>query len=216
MPQVIKEGRYTGEFIVSEANGHRSREQVVLLAGENLEAGSVLGRTLAGAVAAAQPKAGNTGNGVMGAITVDGAAKIGQYLLTITAATANAGSFTVEDPDGIEVGNGDVAAAFEGGGLSFTLADGAVDFGVGDGFVIAVSGGTEKYKQWNPASDDGSADAVAVLYDNVDATDGDHRAVVICRDAEVNGQCLAYFEDAEADDIALAAAQLAKRGIVVR
>lgn len=35
------EGRHTGEHIISEANGARSREQAVLAAG-NLEAGTVL------------------------------------------------------------------------------------------------------------------------------------------------------------------------------
>ena len=36
------EGRHAAEFILSEANGHRSRENGTLLSGENLAAGTVL------------------------------------------------------------------------------------------------------------------------------------------------------------------------------
>jgi hypothetical protein len=44
---VISEGQHTGEFIVSEANGSRSREVVTLLSGSNLKAGAVLGKVAA-------------------------------------------------------------------------------------------------------------------------------------------------------------------------
>ena len=35
------EGKHTGEFIVSEANGYRSRDEVTVASGENLVAGQV-------------------------------------------------------------------------------------------------------------------------------------------------------------------------------
>ena len=35
---------HTGEFIVSEDNGHRSRDQVTIEAGQDLKAGHVLGK----------------------------------------------------------------------------------------------------------------------------------------------------------------------------
>lgn len=89
--------------------------------------------------AAATAYAGNTGNGVMGAVTVSAGAKIGTYKLTIVDPAANVGNFLVEDPDGITIGQGDVAAAFSAGGLAFTLADGATDFVAGDGFNIVVT-----------------------------------------------------------------------------
>lgn len=43
----LEEGRHAGEFIVSEANGHRSRLQATVLADEVLEAGHVVGRVTA-------------------------------------------------------------------------------------------------------------------------------------------------------------------------
>jgi len=45
----ITEGRHTAEYIVSEANGTRSRDVVTLVAGNNLPAGAVLAKITTGA-----------------------------------------------------------------------------------------------------------------------------------------------------------------------
>lgn len=45
----MEESKYTGEFIISEANGTRSRETGTLLSGESVVAGELLGKiTLSG------------------------------------------------------------------------------------------------------------------------------------------------------------------------
>lgn len=44
---VFNEGRHAAEFLVSEANGHRSRETVTIASGEDLAAGAVLGQVSA-------------------------------------------------------------------------------------------------------------------------------------------------------------------------
>ncbi len=80
----------------------------------------------------------NTGNGVMGAITVTARTPTGRYRLTITEPAANAGTFAVFNPNGTLLDTGTVAVAFNSGGLAFTLADGAADFVAGDGFTIDV------------------------------------------------------------------------------
>jgi hypothetical protein len=100
----------------------------------------VAGGTFA-ATASAAALGTNTGNGVMGAITVSAGAKQGDYVLTVVEPAANAGAFIVTDPDGIQIGDGNVAAAFSAGGLAFTLADGATDFVAGDSFAITVAYG---------------------------------------------------------------------------
>jgi Bacteriophage lambda head decoration protein D len=46
MPE-LQEGRYAGEFVVSEGNGTISRETITVLAGETLQAGAVLGKITA-------------------------------------------------------------------------------------------------------------------------------------------------------------------------
>lgn len=81
----------------------------------------------------------NTGNGTMGAVTVSAGAKQGDYVLTIIEPGANVGTFVVNDPDGVQIGDGVVGTAFSAGGLAFTLADGATDFVAGDSFTISVT-----------------------------------------------------------------------------
>lgn len=124
--------------------------------------GTVLGKTLVSGSAAAVAGASNTGNGTMGSITVSSHAKIGQYILRITVASSNAGAFELLNANGSVVGTGNVASAFVGAGLAFTLADGSTDFIVGDTFVITVTG-TEKYKILENTASDGSA-AFAGIY----------------------------------------------------
>jgi len=209
------ENLHAGNFIASEANGTRSRETVTILSGQDLRAGAVLGKVTVG-TASAQAGAGNTGNGTMGAITVGAGAKPGDYLLTIIEPATNAGAFTVEDPDGVTIGTGDVASAFSAGGLAFTLADGGTDFAAGDTFTITVAAGSGKYKEYDPENADGSQTAVAVLFDAADATGGDVDAVAIVRDAEVTADALVWFDGADADEKATGKADLALVGIIAR
>ncbi len=212
----LTEGRHAGEFLASEAGGTRSREVATILSGEDLAAGAVLGKVTKGAASSAAD-AGNTGDGTMGAVTVGAGAKPGAYTLTIIEPGTNAGDFVVEDPDGINVGAGDVASAFSGGGLSFTLADGATDFVAGDQFTITVAAGSGKYKEYDPTNTDGSETAVAVLYDNVDATGGDVTdAVIVARDAEVVSAALQWFSGATANQKATGESELADAGIIAR
>jgi hypothetical protein len=86
--------------------------------------------------------AGNTGNGVITASpTIGAGAKVGVYTITIVEPAANLGEFTVEDPDGVNVGNGIVGTQYAADGLTFTLADGSTDAAAGDQWTITVSGG---------------------------------------------------------------------------
>ena len=212
---VITEPFRAGEFIASEANGFRSREQITVASGAGvLSAGAVLGKQLIGAASAVA--GANTGNGVMGAITAGVGAAAGAYSLRITAAAANAGAFEVTDPAGDVVGIGNVGAAFAGGGLSFTLADGAVDFIVGDSFTITVAAGSGKYMAFDPTKTDGTETASAILYDAVDATAADVDATAVVRDAEVNSFVIQWAAGMSAPNIALGTADLATANIHVR
>ena len=142
---------------IEEEYKNMSRKTVTLRvsADTTIQNGTVLGKVFAGTATAAA-FAGNSGDGAMGAITVSGAAQAGVYKLTIVGAATDAGAFTVEDPNGVEIGTGNVAAAFSAGGLAFTLADGATDFVVGDGFDITVVSASEKYTPAVETATDGS------------------------------------------------------------
>lgn len=119
---VLTDGRHTAEYIASEANGTRSREVVTLITGQNLPAGSVLGK-------------------------------------------------------------------------------------------ITASG---KYTALAPAASDGSEDAAAVLFDNVNATAADKPAVISARDTEVKAVALTWPNGISGPDKTTALGQLAALGIVAR
>jgi hypothetical protein len=212
---VKTEGQHAGEFLVSEANGTRSRAAITVLSGENLKAGHVVGEVVTGTASSAAD-GGNTGDGAMGTVTVGAGAQVGDYVLTITEAATDAGDFQVVDTEGDVVGVGTVAVAFAGGGLSFTLADGGTDFAVGDTITITVAAGSGKYVEWDVANADGSEIAAGILFDNVDATTADKPGVLIARDAEVNASELQYFTGATSGNKTTAAGQLAALGIIVR
>lgn len=123
MATVITEGRRTAEFLVSEANGYLSREQVVVSSGE-------------------------------------GALQPGTVLAKLTA--------------------------------------------------------TGEYVVYDNAGTDGSETAAAILYAAVDATSADAKAVIIARDAEVNGRLLVWKTGLLAADKTAATADLKSAGIIVR
>lgn len=213
---ILSEGKYAAEFMVSEASGTRSRERITVLSGQTLVAGAVLGKVTVGAATVAA-FAGNASNtGTIASVTLSAGAKPGAYKVVIIEPAANAGKFTVEDPDGITIGTGTVAVEFAGGGLTFTVADGATDFSAGEGFTITVAAGSGKYRAYDPANTDGSQTAVAVLFDAVDAAAADRPSVAIVRDAEVNASELSWFTDANANQKAAGIAQLAVASIIGR
>lgn len=109
--------------------------------------------TTGGAATSAAKSGGNTGDGTLGTVTVSGA-NSGVYALRVTAASADAGDFTVTGPDGAEVGTGTVGVEFDEGGLTFTLSDGATDFAEGDGFDITVAAYTHTYTLTNACKPD--------------------------------------------------------------
>lgn len=101
--------------------------------------GKLVGSVATAGTAVAAAVAGNTGNGTCGAVTVGAGAKAGVHKVTFIEPTTNLGTFIVEDPDGIVIADGVVGTAFSGGGLGFTIADGATDFAAGDQFTITVT-----------------------------------------------------------------------------
>src|SRR5574343_372034 len=156
--------------------------EVVTLNGPaaTLQVGTVLGKTLVsgtGTVTAGT----NTGNGTFGTVTVGGTAQVGTYTVKIIKAATNAGDFRVSDPQCDVVGIGTVGVAYSAGGLSFTIADGATDFVVGDSWTIDVAG-TVKYKASIQTATDGTAVADAiVIQETTAALNTDTKVLVLTR-----------------------------------
>lgn len=209
----ITEGLRNGEFIVSEAKGHRSREQIVLLAGL-LAAGTVLGKTATSTATAAAVV--GAGNGAMSAVTTTPDALQGVYTVKITKAAANAGDFEVLDPRNEVAGLGTVGVAYATGGLSFTLADGATDFAVGDTIKITVGSLVTRYAQLAPTATDGTQYAAGVLLNAAGAPAATAPGVAFVRDCEVNGNIIVWPAGITVAQKALAIAQLEARRVIVR
>lgn len=210
----LTEGVHSAEFLLGEADDTINRDVVTLISGQDLDAGTVLGKITTGTSASATAFAGNTGTGTVGTITLGAGVKLGDYKVVIIEAATNAGAFQVEDPDGKVVGTGNVASAFNKGGLAFTISD-ATDFVAGDGFTITVAAGSGKWTQFNQDATNGSQNAAGILFDSVNAT-SDTPALIISRYAEVIGSKLIWPADIEAGEKTAALAQLAALGIVVR
>lgn len=136
----LTEPFHAGGYIVSEANGHRSRETVTIKSGADLLAGTVLGKITTGAQSVGAPAAfaSNAGDGSPGTFTADAGAPAGDYKIVFIEPVTNLGTFQVFKPDGTLDGTGKVGTAYNGS-INGTIADGTNDFVAGDGFTVTVS-----------------------------------------------------------------------------
>ncbi|MEX3690816.1 head decoration protein [Paraburkholderia sp. BR14263] len=214
----LTEQWHDGGFLVSEANGHQSRDQVTLTGGMLTLAGTVLGQISATAAPSATvtPGATNTGNGALtvGTQPVAGETPAGIYTATFTGAN----TYDVSGPGGLLDRDQQVASNFDADGMVFSIAAGATPFVAGDTFTIAVAmpGTAGAWAPWNPAAADGSQVAAGVIFATKNATTGDCPALAITRNAEVNASELIWPPAATQAQIVAATAQLQKVGILAR
>lgn len=220
----LTEGRHTGEGILSEARGHRSRDNITIASGAGIIAPmTVLGMVSAGAAVAAAG-GGNTGNGtlVMDVTTpVLSGVQPGVYRLTFATLT------TVElaDPNGdaidvIAIGGAEGNAVTVANQIKAALTQGATPFAIGDTFTVTVAAGSGEYVPSPNAADPdypGAEVACAICIYGGDATSAAVEVAGLTGDAEVVAGCLSY--DASVDDAGKKAAkveQLRAAGIKAR
>lgn len=206
----LNENPRTGDFLLSEANGTFSRENGILSSGNNLLAGAILGCLLA----ASGAKASGAGDGTIGAVTLGSAAEAGIYVLTCKATGANAGTFSVQTPSGEYLPDLTVAVAYASSHINLTVGDGGTDWGLGA--VIHVTVTPDGYTELDPAGNDGSQIAAAVLWDNTNAATADAACVVVRRQAEVKADGLVWPAGITEGQKSTAIAQLNELGIVLR
>ena len=102
---VLTEGRYAGEFVVSEGNGKISRETITVLSGQNLQAGAVLGKvTASGKYKALAPAAVDGSEAAAGILydAVDASAADAEGVAVVRLAEVNAAELVW--PAGITAG----------------------------------------------------------------------------------------------------------------
>ena len=193
------------DFVLSEAEGFRSRDNVVVTqSGAVVKSGTVLTRINVGAGSFAMD-AGSTGNPTSGAIVVSNAsAMAGAYVIEFAAAT----KFDVEDPLGVTIGSGTTGVAFNKGGLTFTLTAGGTAAVAGDTAKLTVAAGSGKYI---PYTANGAAGpAAAILYTWLPATTGDAKGVAFTDACEVKRDALTGLDTAA--ETALRARAIKVRG----
>ena len=134
---------------------------------------AVLGVIAVGARSVAAAKTG-TGDGTITGATAAANTKLGVWVATCIEPVSAGGVFTLEDPDGVNMGIVTVGTPASIGGLSFTIADGATDWGAGAQvkYTVTASDDAEKYVPVNAASTDGSQIARAICLCEATAPDG--------------------------------------------
>lgn len=217
---VLTQAARPGEAIMSEGDFHYSRDNVTIAAEQTVPANALLGKVAVAAGLAVTQSFAGTGNGVLTLADppVSSKVKDGVYTATCTTAAADAGTFRVEDPDGVFVGNATVGVAFDKA-IKFTIADGSTDFTVGATFSITVakSSTAEQYVLFDQDGTDGSE--IPVAYSIYPATTGvgeTAKTAAITRDAQLNGNCIAWPSDIETAEKQNAIQALAEVGIIVR
>lgn len=218
---MFTEGRHPGEFLLGDLSS-RSRGKGVVVAGSGVfPPGMVLGVIGIGSAVGAIKAGGNTGNGVMtlDADPVREGVTAGVYTITAVDPATNGGRFSVEDPRGNVIGFANVGVAFADQ-VAFTIADGATDFILGDGFTVTVNPGSLKLA---PSPDEmtegieGAEVATCIALYGGDASTNDVEIAIVARDQEVNALVLSYDASVDTPDKQAAKlAQLAAVGIIAR
>lgn len=204
-PRMVSDEYVPDQLIAGHLNLITSTETIK--GGALYKRGTVLGRITAGAAAAAAKAGGNTGNGTISAVTLQGGAKSGIYAVRMTGAT----TFKVEDPDGLVIESVGATGAAFADDIGFTITVGATPFVAGDGFDITVAAGTG-YTIALAAATDGSAIPAAILADDVDTTGGNKLGPVYLM-GEFNGRALVL---GAGTTLAYATDELRKRSIFVK
>lgn len=191
----------------------RPTEDITILTGQNLVAGSVVGeQTVSTVPSTGTADGGNTGDGAMTDVTGGAETQPGTYTVECTGAETNSGIFSVVDPKGERVGSDVVVPnAFSSPDLNFTISDGAADYVVGDKFTVVVTG-SGKYVLSASADIDGSQRATHILADAVDADSEDKKGPAFM-EGEFNENDLTFGAGHSAGSVK---ADLLARGIILR
>jgi hypothetical protein len=200
MTTVTFENRRDGCYLGQSASLNQINEEIIVDSGAGvLYPGTLLGKKIeaTATVTPGTPVSGSgqtVGNGAVGTWTADASIQEGTWQLIFTNEAADAGQYKVVRPDGTIDGYGTVAVAYDGG-INGTIADGSNDWKEDDVIPIVVSYATRtvKYVAHDPSLTNGGQNACAILFNKVDATSSDKKAVATVRGpATINDNMLTY------------------------
>lgn len=177
-------GTYAPDYLIAGDADDLIARKIIILSGQNLTRGAVLGKITVGTIAAGTVTFAGTGNGTCTKATpaYSAAAQAGNYSVVCVEKTTDSGTFLVTRPDGSQDGTATVGVAYTGQ-VKFTIADGATDFSAGDTFTIpvTVAAGSGKYVLSLAAATDGSQIPDLILAEDADATSADYPALAYAR-----------------------------------
>ena len=130
------ESVHAGEWLASYLNT-LSLDAATVASGENLVAGTVVGRKTRRQAAAPIPTIVGTGTGLMSALSFGPDVQVGSYVITLLATSATA-AFSVVAPDGTALANGAVGTAYSSSHLSFLISNGGT-MTTGDSYTVVVT-----------------------------------------------------------------------------
>lgn len=133
----LTETTHDAGFLLSEGNRTLSRKNAVLLSGQNLAAGAVMGQVNRIQAAAPIPTIVGTGTGAMTALSFGPDIQVGAYTITLLATSATS-AFTVLAPDGTYLANGAVGTAYVSTHFNFLISS-AGTMTLGDAFTLTVA-----------------------------------------------------------------------------
>ena len=171
MPTISREGYSLGDVLRYEELDKMSRDEIVILAGQSVVVGEVLGRVTAGTCPTTGTAGGaNTGNGTCASVTAGVDVKVGIYTARCIKKVTNAGDFEISDPDGFLIGIATTGTAFAHDQINLTISDGSTDFELEDLFTITVPAGGLQCREINFSGVDGSAHAMGLAWAAYDAS----------------------------------------------
>lgn len=209
------EGRHPGEFVMTEANGSRSRESLTISPSQEVEANSILCSVAdpAQITAGASVGAENAGDATisMAEPAVSAAVRPGRYKGVATGAT----SVSWEDATGHFIGISTHGSPFAAE-ISLTITAGATPNVAGDEFYVDVGGAADAWQHvaYDPDSD--LPIAGIAIYGAITGAGETTKVAGIVRDAEANGNCLAWPAGITAAQQTLAIGALRRADIIVR
>lgn len=133
----LTETTHAGGHILSEPDGNRGRENGTLITGQDLAAGTVLGRITKVQAAGPIPAISGTGTGAMTALSFGPDVQVGVYTITLLATSATA-AYSVTAPDGTVLPNGAVGTAYVSTHASFLISS-AGTMTIGDSYALTVT-----------------------------------------------------------------------------
>jgi len=171
MPSILREGYSLGDVLRYEEIDKMSRDEVVVLAGQELAVGEVLGRVAAGTCPTTGTLTATAGaNGTMTTVTAGVDVQVGIYKIRCVKVVGNLGDFEVRDPDGVLIGIATCGTAFTHNQINFTINDGGTDFSLEDYFTVTVPAGGLQVREINFSGVDGTAHAMGLCWAAYDAS----------------------------------------------